>query len=91
MSLVEFFFNGDYREKLWDKGETVTKFSFKNQINEGNLLKIGVFKVVVTKVNDENFVGVIIEQDEKNSMFYPNHTRYVITKQEFKRYDYVLE
>ena len=91
MSLVEFFFNGDYRENLWDKGGTVTKFSFKNELNEGNILKIGVFKVIVTKVNDENFVGVIIEQDEKNSMFYPNHTIYVNSTHEFKRYDVVLE
>jgi hypothetical protein len=90
MSLVEFFFNGDYREKLWSKGETVTKFSFKNEISEGDVLKIGVFKVVVTKVNDKNFVGVIIEQDEKNSMFYPKHTNYVNSIHEFKRYDSVL-
>jgi len=54
MSLVEFFFNGDYREKLWSKGETVTNFSFKNELTEGNILKIGVFKVIVTEVNDEN-------------------------------------
>jgi hypothetical protein len=91
MSIVEFFFNGDYREKLWDKGGAVTKFSFRNELKEGNLLKIGVFKVVVIEVNDENFVGVIIEQDEKNSMFYPKHTNYVNSTHEFKRYDVVLE
>ena len=91
MCLVEFFFNGDYREKLWEKGKTITKFSFKNEIKEGNILEIGVFKVVVTQVNNENFVGVIIEQNEKNSMFYPNHTNYVNTSHEFKRYDRLLE
>jgi hypothetical protein len=47
--------------------------------------------VVVTQVNNENFVGVIIEQNEKNSMFYPNHTNYVNTSHEFKRYDRLLE
>jgi hypothetical protein len=91
MSLVEFFFNGDYREKLWSKGETITKFSFKDELKEGNLLKIGAFKVIVTKVNDKNFVGVIIEQDEKISMFYPKHTNYVNSTHEFKRYDDILE
>lgn len=50
-----------------------------------------MFKVVVTKVNDENFLGIIIKQDNENSMFYPNNTNYVNSEHEFKRYDVILD
>lgn len=90
MSLVEFFFNPDYRESLNKSTAVVEKFSFKNELNEGDKVKVGVFTVIVDEVNDENFYGIIVEQDEKNSMFYPNHTNYKGKRYKFTNYHNVL-
>ena len=90
MSLVEFFFNPDYRESLNRSTSVTKKFSFKDELNEGDMVKCGVFTVLVDEVNDGNFYGVIVEQDEKNSMFYPNHTNYKGTRHKFTNYDNVL-
>ena len=90
MGIIEFFFNSDYRDILSNKTEYIEKFSFKNELRNGQQLHIGVFTVIVTKINNNNFYGVIIKQDEKKSMFYPNHTNYVGTIQKFTNYHNVL-
>jgi len=91
MSLVEFFFNPDYRESLNKSTNVTENFSFKNELSEGDLVKRGAFTVIVDEVNDEDFYGIIVEQDEKSSIFYPNHTNYKYTRHKFTNYDNVLQ
>ena len=86
MSLVDFFFNPDYRKSLNKRTEVTKKFSFKNELNEGDKVKIGAFIVVVDEVNDGNFYGIIVEQD---TMFSHN-TNYKGTQHKFTRYDNII-
>lgn len=66
MSMVDFFFSGSYRESLGNNSRPQEKRSFKNELKEGSLVEVEIFKVRVCEVNDSSFMGVIIDQDHNH-------------------------
>jgi len=90
MSLVEFFFNGNYRESLQNTGQQRIELSGteERELKPGMTVQRGAFKVFVTEVYDDCYKGVIIEQAYTDIR---TRTSYVNSEHEFVRYDKIID